>query len=184
MTISTRIAGAGFSLALAIIGVVAVVLGLGYGMFREGDEIGDGFLPVVLGAVITVLAVIDIIQRMLRKDDVSDTIEEVMEDAIGVHLGETAEPQDSDIDIFGRTQRQRNRILLSVVGALVVAVLLASVVGLVVALTLLMIFVAVFLERRPWLPSVIIAVVAGATIWLVFEQFLKVPLPGGLLGWL
>jgi hypothetical protein len=37
-------------------------------------------------------------------------------------------------------------------------------------------------ERRAWLPSVVISLVAVIVVWAVFALFLGVPLPDGLIG--
>ena len=67
-------------------------------------------------------------------------------------------------------------------GALFVAVLLVPVLGFLVAFFGLSLFVSAVVERRPWLPSALIALVSVAAIYAIFVLFLRVPLPGGLLG--
>jgi len=66
--------------------------------------------------------------------------------------------------------------------ALVVALLLVSLVGLLGALGLFSLFVSIMVERRPWLPSVLITATSLGVVYGVFVVFLEVPLPTGALG--
>ena len=87
-----------------------------------------------------------------------------------------------ELDIFGRDQRARNRQLVFVIAALLVAILLVPVIGLLLALASLMIFVSVVVEHRRILSTLIITTVTVAVFFFVFRIFLGVPLPTGLLG--
>lgn len=180
MRISARIAGAGFSLVLAVVGVAAALVGVGYGMTDDEGQVGPGFLPVAFGAVLAVLAAADVLLRLARRAP-RDTVEDLVEESLPVGADDDAVGGD-DVDIFGRTQRQRTRILVLVVVSLVAAILLTYLVGLTIAFGLLMLGIAIGLERRPVVSSIIISVVATAVIWVVFRQLLSVPLPTGLLG--
>jgi len=187
--ISVRAAGTGFSLVLAAVGVAAAIIGSTYGFTGEDGRIGPGFLPVVFGGAVALLAVVDVVQRVLRRDR-GVTIEDLATDLAAGDAEPVVAPEDEplrneageEVDIFGRTQRQRTRILISVMVGLVGAVLLTPLIGLLLSFTLLMALVAIVLERRPVVPSLIISVVAAAVIWLVFRELLSVPLPTGLLG--
>lgn len=191
MRISVRAAGVGFSLILAAVGTAAAIVGSTYGFTGEDGRVGPGFLPVVFGAAVALLALVDVAQRVLRRDR-GVTIEDLATDlaagdepVAAVVAPEDEPPRNADgeeVDIFGRTQRQRTRILVSVMVGLVAAVLLTSLIGLLLSFTLLMAFVAIVLEKRPVVPSLIISVVAAGGIWLVFRELLSVPLPTGLLG--
>ena len=59
MTLSPRIVRAASSAALAVLGVAAAIGGWGYGVAQDNGQIGPGFLPVALGAIIAVLAIVD-----------------------------------------------------------------------------------------------------------------------------
>jgi hypothetical protein len=91
-------------------------------------------------------------------------------------------PGPDDVDIFGRTPQQRNRQLVTVFVALVVAALLVPVLGFLGSFFLLSVFISAVVERRAWIPSLIVSFVAVAAVYGVFVGFLGVPLPTGLLG--
>lgn len=91
-------------------------------------------------------------------------------------------PGPDDVDIFGRTPQQRNRQLVTVFVALVVAALLVPVLGFLSSFFLLSVFISAVVERRAWIPSLIVSFVAVAAVYGVFVGFLGVPLPTGLLG--
>lgn len=93
-----------------------------------------------------------------------------------------AGPGLDDVDIFGRTPRDRSRQLVIVMVALVVSVLLVPVVGFLGSFFLLSVFISAVVERRAWIPSLIVSGVAVAAVYGVFVGFLGVPLPTGLLG--
>jgi hypothetical protein len=87
-----------------------------------------------------------------------------------------------DVDIFGRTPEQRARQLVIVFVALVVAVLLVPVLGFLVSFFALSLFISAVVERRGWIPSVVVSFLAVAAVYGLFVGFLEVPLPTGLLG--
>ena len=152
---------------VAVLGVVAAVVGAGYGMFGEGGRIGPGFLPVVTGILTAILCgavAFGIVRRAVHHEP-EPSIEEV-----------------PDIDITGRSERQRVVNLWVVFGLTFMAILLVQLVGFLVAFGLLVLVVSAVVERQPVLRSLAITVVAVAVVYLLFGLFLGVPLPGGLLG--
>jgi Tripartite tricarboxylate transporter TctB family len=91
-------------------------------------------------------------------------------------------PGPDDVDIFGRTPRERSRQLWTVTAALFVAALLVPLLGLLGSLFVLSVFVSAVVEKRAWLPSLIVSFLAVAAVYGVFVGFLGVPLPTGLIG--
>jgi Tripartite tricarboxylate transporter TctB family len=91
-------------------------------------------------------------------------------------------PGPDDVDIFGRTPEQRSRQLWTVSAALIVAALLVPLLGLLGSLFVLSVFISAVVERRGWLPSLIVSFLAVAAVYGVFVGFLGVPLPTGLIG--
>jgi hypothetical protein len=196
--------GLAASAVLAAIGVAALVGGLGYGVTVEGGEIGPGFLPALAGTLVAVFAVLDLVGRLRRRSDRPTQAELILDTASrpedGVVLGDRLDPgapttstqsihsplaadDDADgVDILGRTQRQRNRMLAVVLGLVVATLALVQVVGFLLAFVLLLFVVAVFVERRRVLPSALVAIAAGVVTYAVFVALLSVPLPRGLLG--
>ena len=191
------------SAVLAIIGVAAVLGGLGYGVTVEGGEIGAGFLPVLSGGLVAVFGILDVIGRLRNRNDrptqaelILDTVGERFDDE---HGGYTVLPANDSgaattstqtlgmgkreaVDIFGRTQKQRNKMLGVVIGLVILTLLAVQVVGFLIAFVLLLFVVAVFVERRALLPSILVALIAGAVTYGIFVVLLRVPLPQGFLG--
>jgi Tripartite tricarboxylate transporter TctB family len=98
-----------------------------------------------------------------------------------VDLGGTG-PGPDDVDIFGRTPKERSRQLVTVFVALVVACLLVPLLGFLLSFFLLSLFISAIVEKRGWIPSLIASFLAIAAVYGVFVGFLGVPLPTGLIG--
>jgi putative tricarboxylic transport membrane protein len=191
------------SAVLAVIGVAAVLGGLGYGVTVEGGEIGPGFLPVLSGGLVAVFAILDLIGRVRNRHDLPTQAELILDtahsDVDDAGLRHTVYPASDPgaaststqavgmakrdtVDIFGRTQKQRNKMLGIVIGLVILTLLAVQVVGFLIAFVLLLFVVAVFVERRSLLPSALVALVAGAVTYGIFVVLLRVPLPQGFLG--
>ena len=68
------------------------------------------------------------------------------------------------------------------IGILIVTLFMVNIVGFIIAFGLMLMAIAVFVERRAWISSLIVSVVALGVAYLIFGVFLRVPLPQGLLG--
>jgi hypothetical protein len=191
---------------LTAIGLYAFVVALGYGLFKEDLRVGPGLVPAVVGAGIALIAGWELVAtlrgRRARHDHgiaevaasvgAASPVEAAGEAGVpaaplaeATAGGGTASPgavADDDVDIFGRTAATRTRQLWVVFASLVVAVLLVPVLGFLVAFFLLSVFISAVVERRAWLPSIIVSLVAVLAVYAVFVLFLNVPLPTGLLG--
>lgn len=187
---------------LTAIGLFALVTAIGYGLFNEGARVGPGLVPAVVGAGIALIGGWEFIAMLRgRRDDHTHGLAEVAASVTrgtaapaataGAVVADTAggggsatpgAAEDDDVDIYGRTSATRGRQLWIVFGALVVTVLLVPLLGFLVAFFLLSVFISAIVERRAWLPSVVISLVAVVVVWAVFSQFLNVPLPAGLTG--
>ncbi|MGY3128274.1 hypothetical protein ACVWW9_001773 [Agrococcus sp. UYP33] len=182
MTLSPRIVRAASSAALALLGLAAAIGGWGYGVAQENGQIGPGFLPVALGIIIVVLAGVDTASILLRREPTHPAEQltgvEAEADAAAIDTVE----ESPDIDALGRSQRQRNRMLVVVGGMLLGALLLVPVLGLLISLGVLMLTIAIVVERRPIISSIIVSVVAVGIVHLIFGVLLNVPLPTGLIG--
>jgi putative tricarboxylic transport membrane protein len=176
-----KVAGIAFTAVLATVAIAAVVGGLGYGAFGEDGRIGPGFLPVLAGGLVAFFAVIDIVSR-LRDARASHAELPIDTETIDALEFEAAIDEDTDVDIFGRTQKQRNRMLVIVVGILIACLLLVNLVGFLLAFGLMLFVIAVFVEKRKVLSSLLVTAASLAAAYLIFGVFLRVPLPQGLLG--
>jgi putative tricarboxylic transport membrane protein len=161
-------------LLLTVVGLVAAVMGRGYGITIEGGRVGPGMVPFVAGASVAVLSAVLLVQAVRR------AAAEAL-DAVPV-LDSVQDADDQETDIFGRTEKQRVRQLWTVFGLLLATLFLVTWVGFLIAFGLFIFVVSTFVEKRKPLGSAIVAVAACTFIYLVFELFLGVPLPQGLLG--
>jgi hypothetical protein len=76
--------------------------------------------------------------------------------------------------------REGAKRVLVVLGVTVAFVGLMQVIGLVVGIALFLAVLMRYLERHRWWLTVIVSVAAAALNWLVFERWLRVPLPQGI----
>lgn len=170
---------------IAVVGGFAFVESFGYGWFNEGHRIGPGLLPGVLGGLVAVVALALLLSGLRSRSSTKHGLAEIAS-ATTAGEGGSTEPDDGtaddEPDIFGRTAAQRFRQLQMVTVAVIVALLVVPVLGLLGSMFLFCLFVSIVVERRPWLPSVLINGLSVAAIWGVFGVFLEVPLPTGYLG--
>lgn len=165
------------------LGITAAVVGAGYGFLDEAGRIGPGFLPAIAGALMAIFALVNLVTSGKKQ---GATLESVVEDQIpGLDLEEA--PRDSAagggaLDIYGRTQRQRDKMLWTVIGIMLATVLLVPLLGFMLAFAAMLVVVAVVVERRKILPSIAVSVVTLAATYAIFVLFLRVPLPQGILG--
>ena len=115
---------------------------------------GSAFLPFWLGVVMAVLALL-LLVGALRSTD----------------------PGDAWLP-----RGQRLRRLGLVLGVTIALVALLEVVGMIIGTALFLIVLLRFLDRQSWPVTVSVALVTAGFIFLVFTQWLRVPLPVGLLG--
>jgi putative tricarboxylic transport membrane protein len=155
---------------LALFGVAAAMAGLGYGLTDDRGQVGTGFLPVVAGGALAVLAVAEVISA--RRRQAAEAPQAATE------TRDTA----PDIDIQGRTAGQRVRILATVLGVVILTVALVPVLGFLLSFAGLLFVITMAVERMGVLKSAAVTVITIAVIWFVFAQFLSVPLPQGMLG--
>jgi putative tricarboxylic transport membrane protein len=174
---ASRAATALALVAMAALGIGVAVVGPSYGLSVDGQRIGPGFLPLVAGGGLALLA-LALLAGTLRKAAIERRERDgVAAERIDPHSEET-------VDDLGRTmaRRQRNMRLVSV--ALLLTILLIPLIGFLEAFALMMLFVSIVVERRPVVASVIIALVAVAVTYAIFVLFLNVRLPMGLLAYL
>lgn len=176
---------------LALLGLVAVLMGLGYGFIGENDQIGPGFMPVLTGAFILVASLAEIGRLYLAPKGRSTAgLGGVAEDlsaeaaaaqsAAHAELGEGEGPDE--LDTFGRTAKQRSRTVPLIFAILFGAILLTQLIGMLFSLTLMMLAIVLFVERKPLVPSLLTSGAVLVVAYLIFVQMLGVPLPQGLLG--
>ncbi|SCL32169.1 Tripartite tricarboxylate transporter TctB family protein [Micromonospora rhizosphaerae] len=167
---------------LAVVGLAAAAGGSYYGVFVDGGRVGPGFLPVLAGGLTAILcgwvALGSVRGQPSRPGGAAA--------GAGPHAAGDTDPMESgtddDVDISGRSGRERIRNLWKVFGLTLGAILLVQVVGFLAAFGGLVFVISTWVERQALLKSAVIAAVATGLIYGVFGLFLHVPLPGGLLG--
>ena len=186
---------------LTALGLGALVMALGYGLFLDDLRVGPGLVPAVVGALILLVGGWELVATLRGHRTSHDQgLAEIVGAAVDAPVGHapegTVSPDDgplevpgpgagpgvNDIDIFGRTPQQRARQLVVVFLALIAAVLLVPLLGFLVSFFLLSVFISAMVERRRWIPSLTISFLAVAAVYGLFVGFLEVPLPTGLLG--
>lgn len=173
---------------LTAVGGYAFLTAFEYAIFNEGNRVGPGLVPAILGGLIALISgtllVLTLLGHRTRHDHgLAEVAQSVVGDAPGPAAPGAVDPDTgSELDIFGRTAAQRMRQLKMVTVALVVALLLVPLLGLLGALGLFGLFASIVVERRPWLSSLVITGVSVAVVYFVFAVFLEVPLPAGVIG--
>jgi putative tricarboxylic transport membrane protein len=151
--------------ALTLLGVVAAVVGRGYGLLLPNGQVGPGMVPTVSGVLLAVLGGVLTVR------------------AIREHRANPPQTVDRESrDIFGRTEPERVRHLWVVFGLLLAAIFGVSLFGFLISFGAFVLVVSTWVERRRLLSSLVITVSAVVFIYVVFVVFLRVPLPQGLLG--
>jgi heme A synthase len=181
---------------LTALGAYAFITAFDYDILNEGNRVGPGLIPAILGGLIALISAVLLVLALIghragHDHGLAEVAQSVVADAqgeagsVGDGSAENADPDAGtadDLDIFGRTPAQRMRQLQMVTVALAVSLLLVPLLGLLGALGLFCLFASIVVERRPWLSSVVITVVSIGVIYGLFSVFLEVPLPTGVLG--
>lgn len=160
--------------ALTAVGAFVFVTAFGYGLLTDGGRVGPGLLPAVVGGMVALIAggrLLAVVRERRTADDPHPA-----------ERGRADARTDDDVDIFGRTARMRARQLRIVFAALTVAVLAVPLLGLLGAFFALSLFLSAVVERRPWPASALISVVSIVILYVIFVEFLRIPLPVGLIG--
>lgn len=153
---------------IVVVGAVFFALSFQYDFYRYEDQVGPGFLPRVVGAIVLLLGVALIVQEVrvgsvLEGDSGSDE-----------HAGGEEGEQTSAMSVKSLVK------LLTVFGLIIVAALLVPVLGLVPPLVLLVVALTIFVERMPIVPSLCISVGAAVIAYVLFVLVLQVPVPMGV----
>lgn len=179
---------------LAALGLVAMVMGLGYGFIGENDQIGPGFMPVLTGAFILVGSLAELGRLFFASKGQSTAglggmAEELSAEASAAQRAareeadvEQVSTEGEELDTFGRTAKQRSRTVPLIFAVLLAAILLTQVLGMLLSFTLMMFAIVVFVEKKPLLPAALTSLAVLGAAYLIFVQMLGVPLPQGILG--
>lgn len=174
-----------------VVGLVVAVMGWGYGFQAATGQVGPGFLPVLTGGFIVVASALELIRMFVAptspvEGSFMEGVEKVEAQAreeLAKAKAETAGAQaPEELDVFGRSHKQRSRAVLLVFGTMFLAILLIPVVGLLLAMTLMTFVILRFIEGKGWLVSAAVSAGAFLFFFLIFRLALGLPLPTGMLG--
>ncbi|MGH3424201.1 MAG: tripartite tricarboxylate transporter TctB family protein [Nocardioidaceae bacterium] len=166
---------------LTALGAVVLATSFGYGILLEGDRVGPGFMPMVLGALLVLLGGGQLATRV-RRPAADRRVPDRQPPEPELPEPELSEADGEGSDALGRTASHRTRQLWMVGAAIVVTLLVIPYLGFLLGFGLMVLFITAVVERRPWPSAVLISVVAAGVVYGVFVVFLNVPMPGGLLG--
>lgn len=159
---------------VAAIGVGVAVVAPGYGLDVDGQRIGPGFLPLTAGIGLAILSLVQLASQ-LRATAAARR-------ARGGRDAPVLDPHgEESTDVLGRTGARRKRNMRLVTAAVILTVLLVPVIGFLESFGLMLLFVSIFVERRPVVPAIAISLVAVAVVYLIFVVGLNVRLPMGAL---
>lgn len=168
---------------LAVVGGYAFVTSFDYEWFVDEGRVGPGLVPGVIGGLVAVLSLAMVAASLRGQRSTEEHgLAEVVAAATAQPSDANHRGADDDVDIFGRTARQRVHQLWMVTAALIVALSLVGYIGLLASFLLFCLFASIVVERRPWLPSLVISAISIVAVYYLFAVFLEVPLPTGYLG--
>ena len=167
------------SMVLTGLGLVAAVVGAGYGVLGDDSQVGPGFMPVLAGGLMVLFGLLDLgvglrTRPRGRDSAAAGSSEETVADS--------SPRDDSDVDLLGRTSRQRKRQLWVVFALVLGSLLVVSVLGFLLAFGLLVFVCSYAVERQRLLPSALVSTLSIVAVHAIFVLFLGVPLPTGVLG--
>ncbi|GAA1622077.1 MULTISPECIES: tripartite tricarboxylate transporter TctB family protein [Brevibacterium] len=174
---------------LGVVGAVAAVMGIGYGLSVDSGEVGPGLLPFLTGTFIFLASVAEIFRLFFARvgtsggrimsavEDIEATAAESIDSA-----SEAVSADGDEVDTFGRTEKQRNRAPFVIFATFGVALALVPVLGLIIALSLAILFLLIVVEKQKWWTSAAATIGAAVFVYIVFGLVLSVPMPTGMLG--
>lgn len=151
---------------LLLLGLGVLIGGLRYGITVEGGHVGPGFMPFAAGLVMVLAGLWEATSAWRSRAE----------------AGPAEEASQDEVDVFGRTARQRRMAVVKVFGILLGATVLAELIGLLLSLTVMVTVLLWWIERKKWWVALIGGAAAFLFGYLVFGVFLDVPLATGLLG--
>lgn len=157
--------GMAFLVFLALLGIVYVGMSLSYGWSAETNPLGPGAAPAALGILLIAGCLVLLMQ------EVRSHRRAVAAAAQGLPPAEAAAPGVRDLV-------KPVLILLIVVAGL----MLTPVVGMMIAMPLVVLAIALFVEKLKPVPALIMAAVTALMLWLVFQQLLSIRFPTNLIG--
>ncbi len=153
-----------FDLFLVAVGIVWTAFGIGRYGFWADDVPGSGFVPVLVGCMIIILSLVDAFS-WFRSSHCSSAAK-----------GTVSEEHQ---DLFAWIPTQL-RPLVPVAYA-ILGIIIFRYVGAVTACFSICLVWLLFVCKKPWVKAVLISLVVSAVVYGIFDLWLKIPFPNGLL---
>jgi putative tricarboxylic transport membrane protein len=168
---------------LVLVGLGFAVGGAGYGVFNEEGRIGTGFLPFVSGLLMAVFGLAVAVETWLGARRAAFAADGT-DGREGDDLLALALASDDEHPVAGEVEGQGRSVAL-VFALTLGAILLIPFIGFLISFALLLFVLVTWVEREGVARGLAISVAGVVFTYLIFEAFLKVPLPGGYPGlWL
>jgi hypothetical protein len=163
--------------------LVAVALVIAFFVKAQDDGFGTTYaFPLVMIALTSLFALITLVRIWWPRSARTSGAEAGPDTGLGEEEAPDAQDVDADIAAEKAARRLGARQGVLVLVSFLVLVVLVPWIGILVASGLFMLVVMPVLGYRKPLPCLAIAAGTVVVIWLVFEQFLAVPLPTGPWG--
>lgn len=175
------------AIVLMALGTVFTVGAVDYDLFVEGGRIGPGFMPAVAGVLMIVFGVLIGVEALLQTRPDGEEGQRPEDDDRGITDEQSDRPDTEATDnreraaVDGEGEIPSRSVFL-LFGLTLVALLLTPILGFFVSFGLLILSLVTFVEQAKLVSGIILSVSATAGAWLVFEWFLQIPLPTGILG--
>lgn len=146
-----------FSLIWIVFGLFICLYDIMNYPIYDDQGMGAGFFPLALGIVIAVVGIILLIMSLSGK---FDKTEGVVPDAESL-----------------------KHIFLFIVCSIIV-VLLSSFLGMVISMAVFLFATLKIIYGESWIGALVIAIIASAVIWLIFDIGFQIAFPTGILGFI
>lgn len=175
---------------IVLFGVGVAVLSLDFQLLLENGQIGPGFMPFLAGSCMVIFGIAVAVEMAKRVppggEPGSGRAVPGREDPESADTAptETAAAQTVDVEAGEPepTSDDTRPVTLIVFALTLAAVVLAPAIGFLVAFGILIFVLIAVIEREGVVAGLVLSAASVLVVWLVFAQFLRIPLPEGPLG--
>jgi hypothetical protein len=156
---------------LAALGAGAALMALRYGLKGTHHNIGPGATPFIAAVILLLLSAAAAIRAAIRFSHAPASVS--LDEGLDISDSSPVIPAADDGAENGEVDPMKPWKIL---GLTLVAAVASSWIGQLLSFSILVLVLLTLIERRPIWQSLLIAVCAGCSIWLVFVHFLYIPL--------